>query len=303
MSRHHARLIVSGARVTLEDLGSKNGTYLGTRRVTGDTEVRAGDEILVGTIRTRGERIRAGQQLVQHHAEGEDVGPVVERFPLHLLGGHVRGRADARGRRAHAGDRRALSEALGELGHAEVGDLGPAVARDHDVVRLEVAVDDARVVRARQSVRDLRHQLDPRGHAAAFALPLGERLAVDQLHGQEVHVALVAGVVHRHDGRMIERRRRPRLPDEAGHALGIGGAVPRQDLQRDAASQVRVVRAVDLPHAALAEERLDLVAPDAGAGRHGAARGHVHQIYGAVDGKLDNGGLAIIQGAIPCPVS
>jgi hypothetical protein len=53
VSRHHARLIVSGARVTLEDLGSKNGTYIGTHRVTSATEVRAGDEILVGTIRMR----------------------------------------------------------------------------------------------------------------------------------------------------------------------------------------------------------------------------------------------------------
>jgi DNA-binding winged helix-turn-helix (wHTH) protein len=53
VSRHHARLVVSGARVTLEDLGSKNGTFLGTRRVTAPTEVRAGDEILVGTVRMR----------------------------------------------------------------------------------------------------------------------------------------------------------------------------------------------------------------------------------------------------------
>jgi DNA-binding winged helix-turn-helix (wHTH) protein len=53
VSRHHARLVVEGPRVTLEDLGSKNGTYLGTRRVTAATEVRAGDEILVGTIRMR----------------------------------------------------------------------------------------------------------------------------------------------------------------------------------------------------------------------------------------------------------
>jgi hypothetical protein len=53
VSRHHARLLVTGTRVTLEDLGSKNGTYVGTRRVEQPTEVRAGDEILVGTIRMR----------------------------------------------------------------------------------------------------------------------------------------------------------------------------------------------------------------------------------------------------------
>ena len=53
VSRHHARLTVTGTHITLEDLGSKNGTYVGTRRVEGPTEVRAGDEILVGTIRMR----------------------------------------------------------------------------------------------------------------------------------------------------------------------------------------------------------------------------------------------------------
>jgi FHA domain/Transcriptional regulatory protein, C terminal len=53
VSRHHARLIVTGTRVTLEDLGSKNGTYLGTRRITSPTDVKPGDEILIGTIQLR----------------------------------------------------------------------------------------------------------------------------------------------------------------------------------------------------------------------------------------------------------
>ena len=53
VSRHHARLIVSGTRVTLEDLGSKNGTFIGTRRVTEPVEVAPGDDILIGTVRMR----------------------------------------------------------------------------------------------------------------------------------------------------------------------------------------------------------------------------------------------------------
>jgi DNA-binding winged helix-turn-helix (wHTH) protein len=53
VSRHHARLIVAGTRVTLEDLGSKNGTFIGTRRVTEPVEVAPGDDILVGTVRLR----------------------------------------------------------------------------------------------------------------------------------------------------------------------------------------------------------------------------------------------------------
>lgn len=53
VSRHHARLIVRGGTVTLEDLGSKNGTYIGTRRITGTAVVKPGDDILIGTVRTR----------------------------------------------------------------------------------------------------------------------------------------------------------------------------------------------------------------------------------------------------------
>ncbi|HUR81503.1 MAG TPA: FHA domain-containing protein [Thermoanaerobaculia bacterium] len=49
VSRHHAKVIVSGARVTIEDLGSKNGTFVGKRRIT-SAEVKPGDQILIGTI-------------------------------------------------------------------------------------------------------------------------------------------------------------------------------------------------------------------------------------------------------------
>src|SRR5687767_5758745 len=48
VSRHHARIVVDGDRVTLEDLGSKNGTYLGTVRITSPVELRAGDEFTIG---------------------------------------------------------------------------------------------------------------------------------------------------------------------------------------------------------------------------------------------------------------
>jgi len=47
ISRHHARISVSGGRVTIEDLGSKNGTYVQGERVQGPRELRDGDEIRV----------------------------------------------------------------------------------------------------------------------------------------------------------------------------------------------------------------------------------------------------------------
>lgn len=52
VSRHHAKVTIAGTTVMLEDLGSKNGTFIGTRRIT-RAEVRAGEEILIGTTRMR----------------------------------------------------------------------------------------------------------------------------------------------------------------------------------------------------------------------------------------------------------
>lgn len=48
VSRHHARILVSDGEATLEDLGSKNGTYLQGTRVT-SARLADGDEIRLGT--------------------------------------------------------------------------------------------------------------------------------------------------------------------------------------------------------------------------------------------------------------
>lgn len=53
VSRHHAQLIVEGSQLTLEDLGSKNGTFVGTTRVTAPVVLQHGDEILIGKTRLR----------------------------------------------------------------------------------------------------------------------------------------------------------------------------------------------------------------------------------------------------------
>jgi len=50
VSRRHARILVAGGRATLEDLDSKNGTYLGGRRIEGPQELKHGDRITVGPV-------------------------------------------------------------------------------------------------------------------------------------------------------------------------------------------------------------------------------------------------------------
>jgi DNA-binding winged helix-turn-helix (wHTH) protein len=49
VSRHHARIRVAPDRVVLEDLGSKNGTYVNRRRVDASVVLEHGDEVSLGT--------------------------------------------------------------------------------------------------------------------------------------------------------------------------------------------------------------------------------------------------------------
>jgi len=60
VSRRHARLDARSAVVYLEDLQSRNGTFLNGRRVTEPIEIRNGDEIDVGTTRMVVISIRPG---------------------------------------------------------------------------------------------------------------------------------------------------------------------------------------------------------------------------------------------------
>jgi hypothetical protein len=50
VSRRHARIVVSGDRATVEDLGSKNGTFLEDEAVTSPRAVADGDRVRIGTV-------------------------------------------------------------------------------------------------------------------------------------------------------------------------------------------------------------------------------------------------------------
>ena len=50
VSRHHARIRVDGNVATIEDMGSKNGTYLRGERLSAPSKLSDGDEIRLGEI-------------------------------------------------------------------------------------------------------------------------------------------------------------------------------------------------------------------------------------------------------------
>jgi len=50
ISRRHARIVIAGKTATIEDLGSKNGTYVGGKRVEKPSRLSDGDEIKIGSV-------------------------------------------------------------------------------------------------------------------------------------------------------------------------------------------------------------------------------------------------------------
>jgi pSer/pThr/pTyr-binding forkhead associated (FHA) protein len=50
VSRRHARVILAAKGALLEDLGSKNGTYVNDRRVSGPMPIVNGDQVRIGSL-------------------------------------------------------------------------------------------------------------------------------------------------------------------------------------------------------------------------------------------------------------
>jgi DNA-binding winged helix-turn-helix (wHTH) protein len=50
VSRRHARIVLAGEEATIEDLGSKNGTFVADRQVTSPQRLADGDQIRLGPV-------------------------------------------------------------------------------------------------------------------------------------------------------------------------------------------------------------------------------------------------------------
>lgn len=109
------------------------------------------------------------------------------------------GAGEGDGRALPFGSRRARLDGLGQVAAAcetEVDDAHAAVPAEDRVVRLEVAVDEARFVGRREAAADLA----PAGEDLAPApgrrrMPVPEVVAVDQLHDQVDLAGLLADLV------------------------------------------------------------------------------------------------------------
>ena len=128
------------------------------------------------------------EHLVEHQPQRVDVAACRDLAPGLLLRRHVGGRAASQ-----IADR----DLFRERGQAEVGDAHLAPAVDHDVGRLQVAMQDPALVRGGESRADLSCELDGfvLRQPADAPQKRAEVLAIDVLHRQEVHALDHADVV------------------------------------------------------------------------------------------------------------
>ena len=173
----------------------------------------------------------AGQHLVHDDAEAVDVGALVDLLAEDLLGRHVFRRADDVARL-----RELRVAALRGGGDAEVHDLEQPRVVDQDVRGLQVAMDDALLVRDAHADADVRAVGDGllRRHRLLVGDLGAERMRRKVLHRDRVAAADVQEVVDADDVLVRDAPRVAQLVHEALQHLLVGGDVGVQELQDQA---------------------------------------------------------------------
>jgi hypothetical protein len=203
------------------------------------------------------ERGTARQHLEEDRAGGEQIAARIDAVTRHELGGHV-----ARRPHHHAGSRQPAGQGQHPLDlracQAEVEQLD-AVAREEHVRRLEVAMNDAASVQGGERRQDLQRDRHARRNAQRPAVqPLGERFALQELHGDEQPAFVFADLIDLTDVRMVDARRRTRLSPEP-FPRGLIVSERSHGLQRHGALEPLIASGVDDAHAASAKFAEDRV--------------------------------------------
>ncbi len=156
---------------------------------------------------------------------------------------------------------------------AEVDEHGNAAGREDDIGGLHVAVNRELGMRVSERVGDggdNRHSLLPRGRVVFQ--PVRQILAVEIVGDDEDLAVLRADVVHRHDSRVAQPGKPPRLLQQT---VGLGGrslGAAAKDLDRDRPVELAVVTQIDRSKAALSQHLPHLVAAERGRGRGWGSR-------------------------------
>ncbi len=216
-----------------------------------------------------------GQQVVERRPQGEEIGAGVALRLAELLRRGVAARAQH--------ERIATLAAFEAPGDAEVNQLDPAGCLvEHDVFRLQVAVDDGWVARMQEGqhpaqLRPPIHHVLLRQRPAVVVEQLAQRPPLDQFHDQEVAVVELEHVGHTRQILVVQRAQQLRFLVELSHRLGAVAAGqgrlahlfhgPTRDI-------VEAANFVNRAHAALGDEAQNEILVVVAAGQFMAA-GHL----------------------------
>ena len=151
------------------------------------------------------EWLLAAQHLVENQSQRKDIGASVIGPLEQDFRGHVGGSAARRGHGFHAFGGGVRSAGPSAAGNAEVENFYSIARRKHDVLRLDVAVDDAFFVRRLQTFTTLngnREKLFP-GNRRAEAMAKG--FALNILHDQPKFAGVLQHIVDCAHVGMVER--------------------------------------------------------------------------------------------------
>ncbi len=146
------------------------------------------------------------------------------------------------------------------LGQSKIENFCLAAGGDENIRGLDVAVNDAASMGRIKRIGNLRAEIEQGigGHGPA-ADAFTERLTFEDLHDQIGAPIVLAHVVNRANGRMIQRRGGTSLALEPLESRRIAREFHGKKFERDLTTQTRVFRAKDLSHAATAERIEDAV--------------------------------------------
>ena len=146
----------------------------------------------------------------------------------------------------------------------EVEQLHNALPIDHDVVGLDVAVNDPGIVRVGEPGAQILHerQAERELQRRRARQPLSQRLAIDVLHRHERATFVFPEVVDNHDVRVTKASQGARFAGEALAELLVVEVVILEEFDGDEALQTRIPREVQRSHPTFAEAVLDLVSTD-----------------------------------------
>lgn len=228
-----------------------------------------------------GEGKVGGEDLVIDAAEGIHVGAGVEGAALELLWGHVEDGAHDGGLVVLGLER----GGAGEFGEAEVEDFDLEFAAgepdDHEVVRFEVAVDEAEVLGGDHALKglgdDFLEVLD--GEGAALD-DLVESFALEVLHDDEGAEFVLADVVDGDDVRVLEGGEGAGFADEVlVEGLEAAGSGWFDALEGDVAVELGIGGEVDFAEAAVSDFSFDGVARNhGGEGARGGTSGRRREV-------------------------